>query len=249
MEKSVCPWVFPVDRPNLRVDQIQVWRANLDVSEEVMNGLDRYLSVGEKRKLSRYRSKTDRNRYTAARAILRSLLGGVLGKSPADLRFWENDFGKPGLVDDPRLKFNLSHANQMAVFAFSRNRELGVDIEAIRPELSDMDLAWRYFSRGEARVLEGLPPEKRSPAFFACWTRKEAYVKARGEGLSIPLDAFEVPVLPEEIDGGIQVYGNPEETNHWRLLSFEVYPGFSMALVGEGSDWDVRLYDWHPGLI
>jgi 4'-phosphopantetheinyl transferase len=137
------------------------------------------------------------------------------------------------------VHFNLSHSRGLAVYAFARSRELGIDLEPIRPEFAGENIAERHFSSQELNEWHRLPPELRAEAFFLCWTRKEAYVKARGEGLQIPLASFSVTLTP----------GQPEELHspdaaRWHLHSFQPAPGYAAAVVGEGKDWRLLQWDW-----
>jgi 4'-phosphopantetheinyl transferase len=137
------------------------------------------------------------------------------------------------------VHFNLSHSHGLAVYAFARNRELGIDLELIRQEFAGESIAERNFSARELDEWHRLPPELRAEAFFLCWTRKEAYVKARGEGLQIPLASFSVTLTP----------GQPEELHsldggRWLLHSFQPAPGYAAAVVGEGKDWRLLQWDW-----
>jgi len=142
---------------------------------------------------------------------------------------------------EPSVRFNLSHSRGLAVYAFARDRELGIDLEPIRPEFSAEDIAERHFSPQELEEWHRLTPGLRAEAFFLCWTRKEAYVKARGEGLQIPLASFSVTLTP----------GQPEilqsvDSTRWGLRSFQPAPGYAAALAAEGRDWRLVRWDWRP---
>jgi 4'-phosphopantetheinyl transferase len=153
--------------------------------------------------------------------------------------------GKPALFlagSEPSIHFNLSHSHGLAVYAFARRREVGIDVEAIRPKIARKEIADHSFSSRELAELQALPQELQDEGFFLCWTRKEAYIKARGSGMGIPLDSFEVSLTP----------GRPEELRSpdrhcWRLRSLEPAHGFVGAVVGEGTDWGMRLWDWNGG--
>lgn len=186
---------------------------------------------------------TDRDHFVAARGILRELLGSYLTIVPSKLKFCYGNYGKPALdlgMSSLPLQFNLSHSGELAVYAFSLGRMLGVDVEQIRPERASEDVASRYFAPREVAELRELTPASRVRGFFLCWTRKEAYVKARGAGLSLPLDSFSVSLSP----------GRPEElqspdSSSWSLRSFEPSPGYAGALVGEGKEWRLLSWSWN----
>lgn len=164
---------------------------------------------------------------------------------PADsLRFNFGPQDKPSLEMQglsPRVNFNLSHSHGLAVYAFALGREVGVDVELIRPEFIGDDIAERYFSSREQAELRTLSQNLRAEGFFNCWTRKEAYVKARGEGLQIPLKDFDVSLTPGEppiLESG--------DISQWSLRSFEPAPGYVAAVVAEGKDWQLRKWEWLP---
>jgi len=237
-------WSFPPTKLELEEDTIHVWRASL-VLEKV--ALERYastLSQDENLRASRFLFPADRDHFVAARGILRELLGKYAASSPALLQFQYGAHGKPALRSEKgesSIRFNLSHSRGLAVYAFARNRELGIDLEPIRPEFAGEAIAERHFSPQELEEWHRLTPGLRAEAFFLCWTRKEAYVKARGEGLQIPLASFSVTLTP----------GQPQElqsvdTARWRLHSFQPATGYAAALVGEGKDWRLLQWDWYP---
>jgi 4'-phosphopantetheinyl transferase len=187
----------------------------LDVDAEA---LVRLLSTNEKERAGRFAVARERRRYVVARARLRQLLGERLGAAPESLRFVYQPHGKPALARRPGqrdLRFNISHCGEVAAYVFAEGREVGVDIEEVR-ELPDADdIAMRFFSRGERAAYLRLPLRERPRGFFNCWTRKEAFVKALGAGLSHPLEVFDASVAP----GG------------WTLASFEPAPGLVGAVA------------------
>ena len=169
----------------------------------------------------------------ACRAALRTLLAARLGCQPRDLRFEYGPAGKPSLAAGDGLCFNLSHSDRFALIGVAQGAELGVDIERIRT-LRDQDLvADRVFSAAERESLRGVAPERRAEAFFAGWTRKEAYIKARGEGIAL-LDAVEVALAPGDPPRLIRVAGQPAEPDRWSIEAFAPLPGLAAAVCIEG---------------
>ena len=143
------------------------------------------------------------------RGALRRLLGAYLGADPAGLRFGYGPRGKPGLPDWPGLGFNLSNSEDLALVGFLRDREIGVDVE-FQKEMDDLEsIATRFFSASEVAALAGVPRERKKEAFFNCWTRKEAYLKAVGEGLAAPLNSFDVTLTPGEPPRMLTLEGAP----------------------------------------
>jgi 4'-phosphopantetheinyl transferase len=220
--------------------EVHVWRAELDLEGASLEGLLATLAPDEHARAARFRFAAHRNRFVAARGILRRILGGYLDRRPGELHFVYNSNGKPVLASDcDWLRFNVSHAAGLALYAVSREREVGVDVERLRPDVAGDDIAARYFSVAELAELRELPLAARVRAFFDCWTRKEAYVKALGQGLSLPLKEFNVPVTRHKPTRLVDQQGRS-----WLLRPLEVGPDYAAAVVGEGEDWDLRLWQW-----
>ncbi len=198
---------------------------DLDLSREELAACAEWLDAGERARAARFRHERDRDRFVARRGKVRELLGRDLGIAPGKLRIEADAHGKPVLPDAPDLHFNLSHSNGYALVATARGRAIGCDIEWRNPELACPRVARRLFARKEYSALAALPPPLWVAGFYNCWTRKEAYVKALGLGLSYPLDAFTVSVAP----------GEParftSDEQGWTLASFEPVPGYQAALV------------------
>lgn len=175
-------------------DQVVVWSWSLGSEPLSFAAAEALLSEDEKARGQSFVTAPLRQRFVAGRARLRSLLGEHLGRDPSTLVFAENAFGKPRLADHPSMHFSLSHSGGQAVLAVSDQREIGIDIERVRP-LEHLDLARRYFHPNEVAAIDGVrAPDAQLLAFFRIWTLKEAVVKAIGKGLSIPLDTFDVSI-------------------------------------------------------
>ncbi len=240
-------WEIPQEPPFLVHDTAHVWRAQLDMPEERLNTLRPLLSEDEQERAGRFHFPEHRTRFMAARGILRTLLGGYTGLPPADIRFAYAARGKPFLAESHAMSgvtFNISHSADMALFAFARERRLGVDIERIRPDVEVLKLARRFFSPRESETLARLPQRVRSQAFHACWTRKEAYIKAHGEGLFMALDRFDVGFAPDEPCELLRTLDEPEEISLWQLVNLEPGPGFAGALAVECPAAAVSRYNW-----
>ena len=237
-------WTVPPKHPALSSGVVHVWRASLECEPPVLRRLESTLCSTETARAARFHFPRDRNHFIAARGILRALLGAYLSKPADSLRFNFGPQDKPSLEAQdlsPRVNFNLSHSHGLAVYAFALGREVGVDVELIRPEFTGNDIAERYFSSRELAELRALSQDLRAEGFFNCWTRKEAYVKARGEGLQIPLKDFDVSLTPGEppvLESG--------DISRWSLRSFEPAPGYVAAVVVEGKDWQLRKWEWLP---
>ena len=227
-------------------DEIHVWRASLDLPASGLAKLQLILSPDERERAGRFHFEADRRRSVIGRGYLRLLLGEILD-SPADkLQFEYDEFGKPRLKPADRLplQFNLSHSGELILIAVAKGRAVGIDVERIRTDLDFEGVAARFFSANECKILNSLAGTERDEAFFTCWTRKEAYLKARGDGLSMPLDQFDVSFLPDEEARLLETRHDPDEAGRWRLLPVGVSTGYVAALAAQGSDWKLRCWDW-----
>ena len=235
-------WLPAAAGLQLGPNEVHIWRASLDVDSTVRERLSAVLSTAEQERAARFAFARDRNRYAVARAILRQLLGGYLREPPQDVVFETLPHGKPILAATariPSLRFNVSHSHQFALFAFCLEHELGIDIEKIKPEVAFEGIENHYFSPKERAELESLPRDLRPEGFFLCWTRKEAYVKARGEGLKVPLESFSVSLTP----GNPAVLQSSDE-QRWSLYPLDPTAGFVGALTVEGHGHRLQFWDW-----
>jgi 4'-phosphopantetheinyl transferase len=235
-------WLPAAAGLRLGSNEVHVWRASLDVNSPVRDRLSVVLSTAEQERAARFAFTRDCNRFAVARAILRQLLGGYLGEPPQDVALEILPHGKLILAATariPSLRFNLSHSHEFALFAFCLDHEVGIDIEKISPKVALEGIETRYFSPKERAELETLPQDLRPQGFFLCWTRKEAYVKARGEGLKVPLESFSVSLTP----GKPAVLRSSDE-ERWSLYSLDPTAGFVGALAAEGRAHRLRFYEW-----
>lgn len=218
--------------PNIPAGVARVWHWPLDVSVLEVRSLRKVLSADELERAERYRFDQHRNEFILTRAVLRTVLASYTAQSPESLSFDYSAQGKPALRNGPSdLRFNVSHTEGLAVLALVREREIGVDAEKIRPQPDAQKLAKRFFSPQEQRFLEKLSGDQLQKAFFRCWTRKEAYIKAKGEGLSIPLHAFDVS-LEEDLPAAlVATRPDPTEAGRWTLYDLSVGQGYSAALA------------------
>lgn len=240
-------WQIPSAHPRLGEQEVHVWRASLEQLSEGIEPFQRQLSDEEAERAKRFYFVKDRRYWTVARAVLRLLLGRYLAVDPRQVRFTNNEYGKPALLFPPegqRLHFNLSHSGGLALYAFAYEREVGVDVEQMRGQIDYESLSTHYFSAVECASLQSVPAATREEAFFLCWSRKEAYIKARGKGLSLPLDQFDVSLVPGE---PAKLLGSREEplvTERWLLNALFPGPGYAGALVVEGSGWQMSGWEW-----
>lgn len=222
----------------LQEGEVHVWRAAIDGVQHLPQ-LEATLTDDERTRAYRFHFQRDRERYIAARGHLRALLSRYLDRPASDFRFTYSSYGKPALVGGD-LQFNVSHSNQLALFAFSLRSEMGVDVEYIRADFGTLDIAENYFSAHEQAALGAMPAARQTDGFFTFWTRKEAYIKAIGEGLSMPLAEFDVS--HDEPARLIANRRTPSEVERWSMFTLHPGIGYKGALVIEGQNH--RLSCW-----
>lgn len=218
--------------PRLPRDVAHLWEQPLN-EWQALDRCAELLSAEERTKASQYRVERPRRQFILTRGTLRLLLGSYLEKDPAELNFRYTEYGKPFLEESGDLRFNVSHSDGMALLAFVRGREIGVDIEKISTTRDVQHLAQRFFSARERDNLARLSGKELQQAFFRCWTRKEAYIKAMGEGLSLPLDQFDVSVLPHEANALLATRPDPSEARRWQLSEVPSNPEYAAAVAVE----------------
>jgi 4'-phosphopantetheinyl transferase len=219
----------------LNHNEIHVWSAHMPARG--LEELQRLLSVDELTRAKRFHFDRDRRHFIGRRAILRIVLASYLENTPASVRFSYNDFGKPCLADPAhsnRLSFNLSHSGELIRIAVAIDRDVGIDVEVVDESVPIDSVARSFFSPGEIATLEALPESLRRAGFFSCWTRKEAYVKARGKGLSLPLASFDVSV--ESGSASTLVSEDPSSTV-WKVQNLEGGGAHYAAVAAKGGDW------------
>jgi 4'-phosphopantetheinyl transferase len=241
------PWIeAPLDL-SLGGDEVHVWRAGLESATSSISSLASLLSEDEVLRAKRFYFEKDRNQFVATRSLLRILLGRYLQVSPEGIRFGYGTHGKPFLQEDAEshIRFNVSHSHHVALLAFAGHREVGVDAEFLRPERSTDDLAERFFSPLEVAALRALPKELWLGGFFSCWTRKEAFIKALGEGLSFPLSSFAVSVDPREPARLLETQLDPDAASRWHIENLNVGSDYRGALAIEYASTGIRTWEWN----
>lgn len=231
-------------------DTVHVWRTRMEAPASCLAAFHEVLAPDERVRAARFRFEPDRRRYTVARGVLRRLLGHYLDVPPESVEFRCNDRGKPLLrqpVQGLDVRFNLSHSHGLALHAFAVGREVGVDVEHIRPNTDVMGVARHSFSPAEMNALTALPAGQRREAFFNCWTRKEAFIKARGEGIALGLRRFDVTLRPGEPAALLRFDDDPVEAARWSMRSLDAGEGYKAALVVEGEGWDLILINGQEG--
>ena len=239
---EVVTWSEPPESLSLATGDVHVWRVELNQPEPLLEKFRETLEEQELDRASRFHFEKHRRHFTAGRGVLRQLLSQYLGTKPEQLRLSYGAYGKPALNGehkDSRLRFNMSHSHEVALFAFAEDRELGVDVEHIRTDFASEEVARRFFSRREVETFNALPRHDQVAAFFKCWTRKEAFIKVIGKGLSQPLDKFDVTL----VHPAALLWVSGDDASRWSLYDLEVGGDYAGALAVEGQVSRIRC--WH----
>ena len=217
----------------IRNGEVHLWRRSLEPSAPALNLCFALLSAAEREKAERYRVERPRNDYILTRGTLRSLLAGYLDCKPQDFSFDYTTYGKPFLADHRELQFNVSHTEGLALLAFVRDREVGVDVEKVRAQTDALKLAERFFSEHERNELRKFEGDELHAAFFRCWTRKEAYIKAKGDGLSLPLHQFDVSIAAHQTQALLATRPDAQEAKRWVISDVVVPADYAAAVAVE----------------
>lgn len=237
---AVPLWGQPPNPLALPAGVVHLWQVALDQPAEAIT-----LSDDEQARAARFVFERDRRRYVAARSALRAILAPYLSIRPDALRFQYNEHGKPA-VPNTAVQFNLSHSHELALVAVTREAEVGVDVEHLRPVDDLAALAARNFSARENARWATVAPAQQRHAFFNAWTRKEAYLKALGSGLAVPLDEFDVSLAPDEPAALLAVRGAEDEAAHWTLHAFTPAPGYVGAVALRATGVRFQYWCWSP---
>jgi 4'-phosphopantetheinyl transferase len=240
-------WSDPPSTLRLDAAEVHVWRADLDVSEAEAGKLAKTLAADEQVRAAWFRFPVDRRRFIVARGLLRKILARYLDEDPVNLQFCYGAFGKPAVApgwEAAGLRFNLSHSGRFAVYACSIHREVGIDLECSRANFIWQPIAERFFARDEVSAINSVPLDLRYEAFLNCWTRKEAFIKAKGGGLSIRFDQFNVSVTPGEPAVLLKTEDNPQDASRWGLMHLPAWPGYVAAIAAEGRNWQLKCWQW-----
>ena len=225
--------------------RVDVFAFALDPAEERLAALRATLAADERERAARYRFDVHRCAFEACRGAVREILGSYLTLAPAAVRFQYGPQGKPALPPDGEpLVFSVSHSGELGICAVARQGALGADVERVRPLDDALAIAERFFSPAERAALRTLQPPALETGFFTAWTRKEAFIKALGEGLSHPLADFDVTLLPDEPARLLRVAGDDEAPTRWRLTPLDPAPGYVAALAATEPIDAVARWSW-----
>ncbi|HEX5159842.1 MAG TPA: 4'-phosphopantetheinyl transferase superfamily protein [Ktedonobacterales bacterium] len=242
-------WIVAPSSIHFAENEIHIYRVFLDQPPGHVHWLTTILAPGERERAQRFHFERDRQRYVVGRASLRMLLARYVGAEPQSLEFQYGRHGKPELAA-PRqaslLSFNVAHSEGIALYAVTRNHVIGADIERVRSLVHFDLMAELYFAAEERVALQGLSMPARQMAFFTCWTRKEAFMKALGLGMSIPLDSFAVSVAPTDSARLLRIAGSIEDAARWSLYALTPDSGFVATVAVQGPPTSLRLWSWSP---
>lgn len=224
---------------------VDIWCARLDLATEKISDLEALLSTEEKARADRFRYPVHRRRFVASHGIARRILSGYLDIPPRDIRFSTGVYGKPQLDHPPgsrRLRFNLSHSHGLALYGITQNREIGIDVEYTGRSCNPLALARRFFSSDEADIIGNMPERDRIKAFFACWTRKEAFLKGLGYGLALPLNRFTVSVYADRPPVLLHTAWCDNEPPAWELFDIDAEADYAGAAAVKGGAANIRYF-------
>jgi len=224
--------------------EVHVWHVHLEAWLREVDSLGELLDAAERERAARFKFRAPRDQYVISRSLLRQALGRYLDIEAGDVRFAATANGKPVLAGDSGLQFNLSHTEGATALAITRNHRVGIDVERIRRNTDALELAARFFSPREVLWLRSQPASDHIPSFFSCWTAKEAYIKAHGQGLSMPLAGFSVLPRPDNDRLELDVDHDRQESARWSMWRLDLGPDLRAALAVEGEIAKIRLGQW-----
>ena len=233
----------------LRKNEIHLWRSNLDRPTETIEKLALILSTDEQIRANKFHFSKHRNRFIVARAILRKILGNYLQIDPKELLFKYSSRGKPALNNnesEEQIQFNLSHSEDLALYGFTYNLQIGVDLEYFRPTCDVENIAQRFFSPREYNIINSISDQEKQRTFLQIWTAKEAYLKATGEGLGNSLDEIDIDIIKNEEVKLLSIKGDTQLAARWNLYSFIPESNYLASLVVEANNWELSYYDFEP---
>lgn len=240
-------WPSPPSALSLGAREVHVWTARLNLPPERAAAYEATLSPDERTRAARFFFERDSRRFAAGRGMLRAILGHYLGQMPAQIRFDYSERGKPSLSSSGKseqLHFNLAHSDELAVVAVSKISGIGVDVEKLRPIKDFAEIAERFFSGRENKALKSAPEHERELCFFNLWTRKEAWLKATGDGIGELLNQVEVSFNPGEPARLLRLFNSATGAKKWSLQELHPAPGYVGALAVRATDFQVHCWRW-----
>ncbi len=240
---EIISWEPAPQGYELPFPEVHLFKVKLEAAPDFLESQKKILSEEENRRMERFHFEKDRRRFALSRIHLRTLLGKYLHHNPQDILFTNNEQGKPSLLSPaPSIYFNLSHSHEWCLMAFTRTAELGVDLEYEKKNPKGLDVASKYFSEKESALLRSAPEEKQGEYFLTLWTLKEAFIKAKGQGLKIPLDSFEIVWQATHPRPILRLFQNPSEAATWGLFSFIPETGYRAAVAIQNPQAKLKIF-------
>jgi len=243
-DPDAAAWLIPDIHPVIETPHVHVWRIDLHTAPAQLERLLGLLDDAEVRRAQQFRFERHRRRFITGRGVMRILLGRYTGRLPQALDLSYNPHGKPSLKDAGSLEFNFTNSRDLALLCVARQRQLGIDLEHLGRHADYAGIVNRFFAEREVEELFSIPEGRRHAAFLTGWTRKEAYIKALGMGLSLPLGKFAVTIDPEVAPSLISADDMPDEPDRWAFRHLEPEPGYVASLAVEGGGWEIRKFCW-----
>ncbi len=240
-------WSDPPQSLSIPGNEIHVWRISVLKPSETLKPLWDVLSEDERKRAGRFHFKKDKNLFIISHGALRNILSRYLKVEPCEIKYHADSHGKPKLHEEIKtidLRFNLSHSSGLAMCAVGLGRDLGIDVQFIKDGFRGREIAERFFSSAEVSELFILPQHQQGKAFFRCWTRKEAFIKARGMGLSIPLNQFAVSLAPGQPAALLNTRWDARETGRWTLEDIDAGQGYAAAIAVAGHGLELKYWNW-----
>lgn len=230
---------------NLETNCVHIWRGSLLSSDELLDENQQLLHPEELARAQRFKFDRHRNGFITARALLRKILGLYLRLPANEIELQSTSHGKPFIITHklPELRFNLSHSHERVLYAFCLDRDVGIDIELIKPGYADSGIPERFFSRSEVEVLRSIAADRQAEGFFNCWTRKEAIIKAIGQGLSLPLSAFDVTLKPGGEARVLDMRIPEIDKKNWKIWDIKVDNAYKAALALQGDAVELSYFE------
>jgi 4'-phosphopantetheinyl transferase len=239
-------WKSPPRELELKSSDVHLWLITVPTELDSLENYRERLAGDERDRADRFHFAQDRARFTLGRAVLRQLLARYLARD--DFKLAANQHGKPYVVEPSgAIEFNVAHSGDLVLLGFTRGRIIGVDVERIRPDFATTEIAKRFFAPDEAAIVTALPEPDRAQGFFNCWTRKEAYIKAHGLGLSLPLHSFSVAFTADEPPALLRVADDRAAPKRWTMIDLPTCDGYAAATTFEGRDLKIAQFQWGRG--
>lgn len=230
-------------------NSIHVWLITLSALRNKLHFFEEILSKEELNKASKFRFDKDRQQFIITRGILRYLSGNYLKINPKDVNLIYSEFGKPYFDMYTTLKFNVSHAEDMAVIGFVHNYDFGIDVEYTKRTFDVLDIVDNYFSKQEIKALHKIARPLQTEAFYRGWTRKEAFIKAKSKGLSFPLDSFSISIDSDENAQLYKTIWDENEKDLWRIIPFQTTKDYKAAFAVKGTLSSVKYFEFDSKTI